>query len=94
MKMNVLGMDNCFEVARLLGVKHTIYAGSFAANGQQANYGERHVTEDDPVYGEYQYARHKIVNEWQAQDSPKNLACAHRYPPRQRHRAGQGTRLG
>ena len=26
------------------------------------------VTEDDRVNGEYQYAKHKIVNEWQAQD--------------------------
>ncbi len=68
MRINVLGMDNCFEAARLLGVKHTVYAGSFAANGRQANYGERPVREDDPAHGEYQYARHKIMNEWQALD--------------------------
>jgi nucleoside-diphosphate-sugar epimerase len=68
LKLNVLGMDNCFEAARLLGVNHTVYAGSFAPNGKQSNYGERAVSEDDPVFGEYQYARHKIMNEWQAQD--------------------------
>ena len=68
MKVNILGMDNCFEAARLLGVTHTVYAGSFAPNGRQANYGDRTVTEDDPVHGEYQYARHKIMNEWQALD--------------------------
>src|SRR5215813_6398770 len=68
MRINVLGTDNCFEAARLLGVKHTVYAGSFAPNGKQANYGDRPVTEDDPVHGEYQYARHKIMNEWQALD--------------------------
>lgn len=68
MKTNVLGTDNCFEAARLLGVKHTVYAGSFAPNGKQSNYGDRAVTEDDPVHGEYQYARHKIMNEWQALD--------------------------
>jgi nucleoside-diphosphate-sugar epimerase len=68
MKLNILGMDNCFEVARLLGVKHTMYASSLAVNGKQANYGNRPVTEDDRVNGEYQYAKHKIVNEWQAQD--------------------------
>ena len=68
MKVNILGMDNCFEAARLLGVKHTVYAGSFAPNGRQSNYGDRAVTEDDPVHGEYQYARHKIMNEWQALD--------------------------
>src|SRR5215475_3607432 len=68
MRVNTLGMDNCFEAARVLGVKHTVYAGSFALNGKQSNYGNRAVTEDDPVHGEYQYARHKIMNEWQALD--------------------------
>jgi nucleoside-diphosphate-sugar epimerase len=68
MRVNILGADNCFEAARLLGVKHTVYAGSFAPNGKQSNYGDRDVTEDDPVHGEYQYARHKIMNEWQALD--------------------------
>jgi nucleoside-diphosphate-sugar epimerase len=68
MKLNILGMDNCFEAARLLGVKHTMYASSLAVNGKQAHYGDRPVTEADAVHGEYQYAKHKIVNEWQAQD--------------------------
>jgi nucleoside-diphosphate-sugar epimerase len=68
LRLNVLGMDNCFEAARLLGVQHTVYAGSFAPNGMQSNYGDRAVTEDDPVFGEYQYAKHKIMNEWQALD--------------------------
>jgi len=67
-RINVLGTDNCFEAARQLGVKHTVFAGSFAPNGKQSNYGDRDVTEDDPVHGEYQYARHKIMNEWQALD--------------------------
>ena len=44
MKLNILGMDNCFEAARLLGVKHTVYASSLAVNGKQANYGNRPVT--------------------------------------------------
>lgn len=68
LRVNVLGMDNCFEAARILGVRHTAYAGSFAANGRQARHGERPVTEDEPVHGEHQYARHKITNEWQALD--------------------------
>ncbi len=68
MKLNILGMDNCFEAARLLGVKHTMYASSLAVNGKQVHYGNRPVTEADDVHGEYQYAKHKIVNEWQAQD--------------------------
>jgi nucleoside-diphosphate-sugar epimerase len=68
MKLNILGMDNCFEAARLLNVKHTMYASSLAVNGKQTHYGNRPVTEADEVHGEYQYAKHKIVNEWQAQD--------------------------
>jgi nucleoside-diphosphate-sugar epimerase len=68
MKLNILGMDNCFEAARILGVKHTMYASSLAVNGRQSHYGNRPVTEEDRVNGEYQYAKHKIVNEWQAQD--------------------------
>ncbi len=68
LRVNVLGTDNCFEAARLLGVKHTVYAGSFALNGKQVNYGDRAITEEDPVFGDYQYARHKIMNEWQALD--------------------------
>src|SRR5688572_3194765 len=68
MKLNILGMDNCFEAARILGVRHTMYASSLAVNGKQTHYGNRPVTEDDRVNGEYQYATHKIVNEWQAQD--------------------------
>ena len=68
MKLNILGMDNCFEAARLLGVKHTMYASSLAVNGKQSHYGNRPVTEEDRVNGEHQYAKHKIMNEWQAQD--------------------------
>jgi nucleoside-diphosphate-sugar epimerase len=68
MRINILGTDNCFEAARLLGVRHIVYAGSFAPNGRQSNYGDRAVSEDEPVHGEYQYARHKIMNEWQALD--------------------------
>jgi nucleoside-diphosphate-sugar epimerase len=68
MKLNILGMDHCFEAARIIGVRHTMYASSLAVNGKQTHYGNRPVTEDDRLNGEYQYAKHKIVNEWQAQD--------------------------
>ena len=68
MKLNILGMDNCFEAARICGVKHTMYASSLAVNGAQSNFGDRPVTEGDLVYGEDQYSKHKIVNEWQADD--------------------------
>jgi nucleoside-diphosphate-sugar epimerase len=67
-KLNIVGMDNCFEAARILGVKHTVYASSLAVNGQQRHFGDRPVTEDDLHMGNYQYAMHKSFNEWQAKD--------------------------
>jgi nucleoside-diphosphate-sugar epimerase len=67
-RLDVLGMDNVFEAARLGGVKRTVYASSLAVSGQQSHFGERLVTEDDPPYGTSQSAVHKIFNEWQAQD--------------------------
>jgi nucleoside-diphosphate-sugar epimerase len=67
-KLNVLGMDNCFEAARLCGVQRVVYASSVAVSGLQKHYGERLVNEDDPKHGDNQYAMHKIFNEWPAQD--------------------------
>lgn len=67
-KLNVVGMDNCFEAARICGVKHTVYASSLAVSGQQKHFGERAATEADFRYGDYQYAVCKIFNEWQAKD--------------------------
>ena len=66
MRLNILGMDNCFEAARLLGVNRVVYASSIAVSGQQSNFGDRIVNEDDAVYGTSQYAVHKIFNEFQA----------------------------
>jgi len=68
MKVNVLGMDNCFEAARLSGVRHVVFASSIAVNGRQAQYGDRAITEDDPPCPTYQYAVHKVFNEWQAKE--------------------------
>jgi nucleoside-diphosphate-sugar epimerase len=68
MKLNVLGMDNCFEAARLCDVGRVVYASSLAVSGQQKHFGERMANEDDMKYGNNQYAVHKIFNEWQAQD--------------------------
>jgi nucleoside-diphosphate-sugar epimerase len=68
LQLNVVGMDNCFEAARLAGVKRVVYASSLAVNGKQKHFGDRPVTEDDVRHGDYQYAVHKIFNEWQAKD--------------------------
>jgi len=67
-KLNILGMDNCFEAAHLCGVNRVAYASSLAVSGEQHFYGDRIVTEDDFRHGHVQYAMHKIFNEWQAQD--------------------------
>ncbi len=67
-KLNVLGMDNCFEAARLCNVRRVAYASSLAVSGEQHFYGDRIVDEDDFRHGHVQYAMHKIFNEWQAQD--------------------------
>jgi nucleoside-diphosphate-sugar epimerase len=67
-KLNVLGMDNVFEAARLAGCNRVVYASSLAVSGEQKHYGDRIVTEEDFRHGHVQYAMHKIFNEWQAQD--------------------------
>ena len=67
-KLNIVGMDNCFEAARLCGVNRVVFASSLAVSGEQHFYGDRIVTEDDFRHGHVQYAMHKIFNEWQAQD--------------------------
>ncbi len=67
MKLNVLGMDNCFEAARVCGVSRVVYASSVAVSGQQSAFGDRLVNEDDPMHGTSQYAMHKRFNEFQAQ---------------------------
>ena len=67
-KLNILGMDNCFEAARLAGCNRIAYASSLAVSGEQKFFGDRIVNEDDFRHGHVQYAMHKIFNEWQARD--------------------------
>lgn len=67
-KLDIQGMDNCFEAARRCGVKHTVFASSVAVSGQQSHFGERLVNESDERRGDTQYAVNKIMNEWQAHD--------------------------
>jgi nucleoside-diphosphate-sugar epimerase len=76
MLLDVLGMDNCFEAARLGGVKRVVYASSIAVSGQQSNFGDRLATEEDPTYGTSQYAMHKIFNEFQAKKYIKNYGMS------------------
>src|SRR6266852_2185095 len=76
MLLDVLGMDNVFEAARLAGVKRVVYASSIAVSGQQSHFGDRFVNEDDPTYGTSQYAMHKIFNEFQARKYIKNYGMS------------------
>jgi nucleoside-diphosphate-sugar epimerase len=77
LRLDLLGMDNCFEAARLAsGVKRVVYASSIAVSGQQSNFGDRQATEDDPTYGTSQYAMHKIFNEFQARKYIKNYGMS------------------
>ena len=68
MKVNILGMDNCFEAARLCGISHVVYSSSIAVNGSQKPYGPRPVLETDPPCPMKQYSVHKVFNEWQAKE--------------------------
>ena len=76
MRLDILGMDNCFEAARLAGVRRVVYASSIAVSGQQSHFGDRPVNEDDPTHGVGQYATHKIFNEFQARKYIKNYGMS------------------
>ena len=65
-RLDLLGMDNCFEAARLCGVNRVVYASSFAVSGLQRHFGDRALTEDDPAHGSNIYAMNKRYNEFQA----------------------------
>ena len=67
-RLNILGMDNCFEAARLLGIRRVVYASSLAVYGPQRLHGEHAVTEEgDLCLGTGIYAVSKIFNEHQAE---------------------------
>jgi nucleoside-diphosphate-sugar epimerase len=66
-RLNVLGMDNCFEAARLCAIKRVVYASSLTVYGEQVNFGIRPVVEADFLHGRGLYAASKIYNEHQAE---------------------------
>lgn len=68
MLVNVLGMDNFFEAARLTEVPRVVYSSSIAVNGRQEPYGANDIKETDPPHPVTQYAVHKVFNEWQAKE--------------------------
>ncbi len=62
-KVNVLGMSNVFEAARLLSISRVIYASSIGVYGLQSEYGDREITEEDPLHPSYTYGITKLLNE-------------------------------
>jgi len=67
-KLNILGMDNCFEAARLAGVNRVAYASSLAVSGEQKFYGDRLVTEEDFPARPCAIRDAQDLQRWQAQD--------------------------
>ena len=65
-KINVLGMSNAFEAARLMGVKRVIFPSSETVYGVQNDYGDREVVEDDRLYPSHAYALAKRLAELNA----------------------------
>ena len=65
-RINILGMDNCFEAARILGIRRVIYASSLAVYGPQRLHGDHAVVEDDARLGTSLYGVSKTFNEHQA----------------------------
>jgi nucleoside-diphosphate-sugar epimerase len=62
-KVNELGMCNSFEAARLMGINRVVYASSEGVYGPQDEYGNRPVTEADPMHPGSAYAIAKQLSE-------------------------------
>lgn len=67
-KVNVMGMSNAFEAAKIMGAKRVVYASSETVYGPQAMYGMREVTEDDQTNPTHSYAVCKKYAEIMAAD--------------------------
>jgi nucleoside-diphosphate-sugar epimerase len=67
-KVNVMGMSNAFEAAKIMGAKRVVYASSETVYGPQAMYGMREVTEDDQTNPLHSYAVCKKYAEIMAGD--------------------------
>jgi nucleoside-diphosphate-sugar epimerase len=66
LRVNVMGMNNVFEAARLMGIRRVVYASSIAVYGLQSSFGERPVLETDYCYPTMTYGAHKLWNEFMA----------------------------
>lgn len=75
-KVNVLGMSNCFEAAKIMGIQRVIYASSETVYGPQAMYGKREVTEDDQTNPTHSYAVCKKLAEIIAGDYSRQFGMS------------------
>jgi len=66
-RVNVMGMSNAFEAAKIMGAKRVIYASSETVYGPQGMYGDRDVTEDDQTNPTHSYAVCKLYAEIMAE---------------------------
>lgn len=66
LRINVLGMNNVFEAARLMSIKRVVFASSIVIYGPQFLFGERVVTEEDFCQPTLVYGAHKLWNEFMA----------------------------
>jgi UDP-glucose 4-epimerase len=62
-KVNLLGMSNAFEAAKIMNLKRVVYASSETVYGPQAMYGMREVTEEDTTNPTHSYAVAKLYAE-------------------------------
>lgn len=63
-RVNIMGMNNVFEAARLMGINRVVYPSSIAVYGPQSSFGERPVKETDICQPTMIYGAHKLLNEF------------------------------
>ncbi|MFJ8749057.1 NAD-dependent epimerase/dehydratase family protein [Streptomyces sp. NPDC102441] len=62
-QINIMGVTNVLEAARLTGVRRLLLASTVGTYGPQDLYGDRPVTEDDLLAPRSMYGRMKALNE-------------------------------
>ena len=67
-KVNIMGMCNSFEAAKIMGANRVIFASSETVYGPQSMYGDREVIEDDQTNPTHSYAVCKKYAEILAND--------------------------
>ena len=75
-KVNVMGMSNAFEAAKIMGARRVIYASSETVYGPQAMYGQREVTEEDQTNPTHSYAVCKKYAEILAADYARQFGMS------------------